>query len=684
MMAQTCLAMLRDFKRAATAPETRSMRQFAEQEIRIPGGPHAGKKFKVEYQPWTEHWFEALASDQFNRFVMTGCTQGGKTLGGTVIPLMWHIFERKETGILAAPKLEICEDKWLVDILPTIRKSRFADQLPTRGPGSQGGFSELITFRNGARLKSMTGGASDAGNAAFTAKFACYTEVDGMSEAGEASNESDPINRIAGRLRSFGWLARAYLECTVTIPGGRIWRELLAGTNSRLVLQCPHCLQWVTPEREHFVGWDVAATEIEAEQTGRFSCPDCGGLWSPEQRTVADSNARLIHQGQVIGSDGTITGPVPSTRTFSMRWSAVNNHFAKESLIANEEWKAARELDQENAQKQRFQQVWVQPWEGEAETVELTAETIASRLTGLARGICPDETETLVVQIDLHNHWHYWTLLATSPDRVRSVVDYGIHINPDPNSMGPKAAIRLGLEQLASQFDLQRFMRTVSGRQIEIDLLCIDAGYEEDIALEFVTSRPDRRRWHLTKGKGDDYRHPENRDSDTIPGDHWYKSRQPAKAESKNRPWGLAIAETNYWLRQVQSGFVALPFLPDGVTRRPGSVALFGTDPQTHLTPIDKTIARSSYALQILAWKWEEIVTQKRGLQMAWVSQYPQDHFLDTTYGGYVADSIARATLPRFRRIARPKPPEAIPTETPKLFRFLGPGKPPHLSRNGL
>lgn len=646
------------------APRLRSMGRFAEEEIVLPdSGPLAGAKFRCEAQPFSGPWFDAVGSGQFNRFVATGCSQSGKTLCGLVIPLLYHLFERRETCILFAPSMDVCEAKWVVDILPTIQRSRFAELLPKAGRGSRGAFGDLIAFRNGARLKSMSAGGSDSSRAAFTAKVALGTEIDDMAEASETSVESDPISQIAARLRAHGQAARMYLECTVTTPRGEVWRQYLGGTASRLVLPCPHCFGWVSPERDDFVGWDAAETELQAEQKARFSCPKCGGLWSPDQRTSANRKCRLLHRGQEITPEGEISGPTPETRTFSLRWSAVNNSFATEAQLGNEEWNSAREEDRENAEKRRCQQVWVIPYGGRTAAVDLTAETVASRLTELDRGVLPNDVETLVVQIDVHDRWLYWTAMATGPNRVRYVVDYGLSINPNIEVNGPAEAIRLGLTQIGTELSL-RTWQTVAGDSFPVDMYFVDAGYVQGIGLAFVTDRGSK--WRMVKGSGK-YTRPEP-DQDTHIGENWHDSRQPACEASCGKKWWLAISDTNFWLHQVHAGFASLPFLDDGTTRRPGSIAIFGSDSRVHLKPVDHTVSRSAFATQICAWKWQQTESKRRGTQMEWVSQYGQDHWLDTTYGCFVADKVVRTYHKRFRKIV---PQPSRPT-TPPLTMLDG------------
>lgn len=590
---------------------------------------------------------------------------------------MYHLFEVRETVIFFAPTMEINEDKWLVDIKPTIEKSRYADLLPNTGKGSQGGFSELIVFKNGVRLKFMTGGGGDKNKAAFTARVAIGTEIDGMDEASETSRETDPISQISARLRAHGSRSVEYHECTVSTETGRIWTEVTEGSNSKIVLPCPHCDRYVTPEREHFIGWDGAATELQAELMGKFYCPECGTAWSHEQRKAANAACKLLHRGQHIDPvTREVMGAIPETRTFGFRWSAVNNMFTDERQIGREEWKSSRNPDRDAAEKERCQFVWCLPFTGDTGGVDITEAMVASRLTNLPRGILPNDVETLVVHIDLHLRWHYWCVVATSPDEVRSIVDYGIYLTPNPDVNGPEEAVRLGLEQLVAELESRRWKKQ-NGDDFEFSGRFVDAGYQQDVVLEFVWSHPN---WRLTKGHGKEFRQPKERTADVRPGNHWYHSRQPGCDASKRRKWWLIVAETSYWMHQVHGSFVAKTFGDDG-TRQAGSIAMFGSDARVHQTPIDKSVSRSAFATQILGWKWGEVENQRTGVvTMDWVFQWKEDHWFDTLYGCLVGDSVIRAQRPR---TLQPPPanqqekPES--TQVPGRFKMLGSGDRPKL-----
>jgi phage terminase large subunit GpA-like protein len=264
---------------ACKKPSIRSFREWIEAEFRIPDGPFKGRLFRVRRQPYAGLWIDAVDSDQYNRFASVGPTQSGKTLLCSVAICMFYLFECGENVGFGLPDMRMAGDKWRQDLLPAIKASRYAALLPTKGKGSRGGNVEEIHFKNGVVLKFVSGGSrgarGDKGRAGFTCRIMILTEVDGYDTASGTSREADPVTQLEARTRAYDSRKRFFMECTASIPTGRIWREYTTGTQSVIVGQCPHCAEWVAPGPGDLQGWEDAKHEIEARENGHFICPEC-------------------------------------------------------------------------------------------------------------------------------------------------------------------------------------------------------------------------------------------------------------------------------------------------------------------------------------------------------------------------------------------------------------------------
>lgn len=379
----------------ARAPKLRTMREFAEQEIVLPrdGGPFEGQRFRIHRQPFMRLWFDELDRQKWPRNAALGPTQSGKTLACFVIPFAFHVFERRETIIPGVPDMNVAHDKWTQDLLPVIESSpNMAPFLPVRGEGSKNGRVKTgVRFRHGPTARFMSGASRDVGRKAFTSRVLIVTEADDFDETSETSRVADKFSELEGRCRARTIMQRRiYMEGTTTIETGRIWSEVQNGTASKIVLPCPHCGAWVSPEREHLRGWQEAETDLEALHKAHFVCPECEDPWSEADRRKANMGGVLVHKGQEVTPEGKVIGPDPSTLTFGFRWSAVNNMLLTAGDVGVDEWMARRATDRENAEKKLCQQVWAIPYEPPiVELIPLDREAVKRRITRLKKGVVP-------------------------------------------------------------------------------------------------------------------------------------------------------------------------------------------------------------------------------------------------------------------------------------------------------
>ena len=413
------LEMTRRLFLVARPPIVRTMRQFAEDEIIVPSGIHAGRHFSTDYQPCSRLWLDEIDSGFFRRFAATGPTQSGKTLTCFIIPILYHLFEVGERVVVGIPDLDMMKDKWELEIKPVIESGQYARYLPTSGAGSKGGMGTLLKFKNGSALRFMTGGAGDKGRSAFTAKIVVVTEANAFGVSSETSEEADQIKQLEARTRHFGSDARIYMECTQTTKEGKIYREIHAGTRSRIVLLCPHCKSAVSPEREHLKGWEKATTIREARAFAEFCCPECGAAWTERQRVSANMKARLVHDNP-LAMDG---------NTLGFRWSAVNNLFLTAADLGEDEFDARMEDDEENAEKELCQFVWAIPYRPpEMDVTPLDARTMERRGdTGGAtvKNEAPEWAEFITIGIDLGKRFGSYVVLAWKHDATSRMIDYG-------------------------------------------------------------------------------------------------------------------------------------------------------------------------------------------------------------------------------------------------------------------
>ncbi len=631
------------------------MREWAEQNIIIPDGPYKGEPFRCDVQPFSRLFFDEIDSGRWERIAATGPSQTGKSLICYVIPVAYHLFAVQETVVAGTPSLDVVADKWSEDLLPAIDASpHLSELLPTKGEGARGGrVKARVRFRNGATLRFMTGGGKDKSRAAFTARVLAVTEADGLDETGTTSRETDKLSQMEARLRAYLKIGtRTYMECTVSIVTGRIWQEYLNGTQSRIALPCPHCHTYVTPEREHLLGWQNAETEIEAREQAAWSCPVCAGLWTEEQRYQANLRGILVHRGQEVTPEGQVVGPMPQTRTLGFRWTAVNNHFAAAGDVAADEWKARRSPHRDEAEKKLRQFVHTIPWEPtQIDLTPIDPEKLISRVNSLKRGIVPADCIGIAIGVDTGKRMLHWTAAGIREHGGAAVIDYNHH-RVESDRLGIHRALVAALTELATFF--RAGWHSESGQLWTPSQVWIDSGYAEhtDAVYEFCQAinaggTPGAEVYRPSKGHGEKqpqmtrYHAPSEATDDTpFIGREYHFSLVPRAGAF------LVHINADVWKSALHEALVMPPEEPRAVTLF--SAASF----REH----------DEFARQITAEKRFEEFIENRGVVYVWKRHDRQNHYLDSSYVALTAGDF----IWTFRQ--RQKARATAQQETPRAF----------------
>lgn len=630
------LSLYRDLK----PRRLRSFYEWCQEELVIPDGPYKGMKFNSDRQPYTRLMMQEVG--KWRRHVFTGPTQSGKSLTAFVAVIMWHLFERGENVICGVPSGDMVKNKWLNDIRPAIMASRYRSLLPKKGAGSQGGTPTEIHFLNGATLIFMTGGGGDKGRAGATAPVVVITETDGMDEIGGTSREADKITQLEVRTNAYQTtgLDRIYMECTVSLDEGRTWQEYINGTASRIMCECPHCGAWQCPGRDNLVGWHGAESKMEAGRLAKFACtePGCGECWSDSQRYEMNQTAKLVHAGQEIAPDGTITGQCIDTDTFGGRWDAWNNMFTNPQRLGEMEWEAAQAEDSEALQLKMKQFVWALPAKDiNTERVPISWEIVRGsdkrydgRCSGIPRGEVPAGSNPLTCFIDISMRVLQWSVEVKVDKRIH-VVDYGFHETPHPEVIGDIAAIEDALNELCP---------ILYEKYPDMKLGLIDCGNWRETILKIVPGLPGP--WMASHGLPI-YKHPESKSAKVqnaniripIDGNRNYHSAKDG------HNWVINF-DPNALKHRVHSGFLIKPDMEYGYS--PGCITLFGSDPQEH----------TEYAKQVTAEEFRSVFKEGKGVKKEWFKIRRHNHMLDGCVGNMVARMVvathelaARNTKPR-------------------------------------
>ncbi len=655
----------------------RSRVQFARECIVIPEGPHEGEHWRPHYQPFSHLYLEVMDKCGFRKFRFTGCVQSGKTLLGIIV-VLWHLFERGETVIFGVPDIDtVGRDKWTEELLPIIQASpELAKYLPTKGPGSKGGFAQRIKFTNGATLRFMAAGGKDHRRSAFTAPVVFKTEVDRYDEAGEISREAAPVEQMEARTEAFGDRAFSYEECTVTTEKGRIWTEFNRGTATELYSQCPHCLQYVLIGRDDFVGVDDAHNVDDAVELGAFKCPSCDVLLSDGDRASMLSVDKMVpvHRGQsvVVGGDGAalLEGDMPKVDFVSFRWNAFHNKFWSTRKIAVDEWNAMFGPDPDDADLKRRQFAWTEPADPEEfDLVPLTISDVYGRVAGgVYRGSVPVGSRLLTLGGDVRQTELHYVVRAWSVDETGKVsgraIDFDV-LPVDSKQYGVREAILRALAELRESVVLRGYFDE-DGKRYPVNYSLIDASWQEDVIFSFMFDCEEKgiKGWYPIMGRGQS--EPPGKGSYVQPKDAspegpvlWIGEQCHIRRASDHDGMVFVMANSDEWKAFVHDGYAT----PEG---RNGALSHF-----VPRTTDEKRLVRR-YARHLVAERRVRKIVPRRGPVDVFVDDSRLvNHFLDCDYYACVGGNLGGIKVAtRGRRVASPRSQQR-PIRTPEGRPFL-------------
>ena len=160
-------------------------------------------------------------------------------------------------------------------------------------------------------------------------------------------------------------------------------------------------------------------------------------------------NGKVIHRGQKIDKAGRVRGHAPQTDTLGFRWNAFHNLFLAPADVAAAEWKASRESDEDNAEKEMRQFYWTLPYIPPVETAhELEFQSLIHRQNNWGRHTVPTGLTLLTAGVDVGKWMLHWAVVAWGRNHAADgdVIDYG-RIEVPTHDMPEEAAVLVALRQ---------------------------------------------------------------------------------------------------------------------------------------------------------------------------------------------------------------------------------------------
>ena len=218
------------------------------------------------------------------------------------------------------------------------------------------------------------------------------------------------------------------------------------------------------------------------------------------------------------------------------------------------------------------------PEQGGPEESGIYAGLVASKLSGLDRGVIPANCRLLTAGIDIGKVAIHWSVTAWSNNAIGSVIDYGVQ-DVWPKNRDNEKAVEMAIVQalfgLRDMFSAAEYT-TVDGEIIPIQTALVDAGAWDRAVYEFIrgtgqtTYRASKGIGETGDGRRSFFRAPDKPTPEKRIGDHCYLALQQADGI-----W-LVGMDSDYWKGWLHQRFIT----PDG---QPGSLTIFGSDKREHV-----------------------------------------------------------------------------------------------------
>ncbi len=455
------------------------------------------------------HWYTLdaigdalLGRGPFRRFALIKPTQDGGTWITITMPLLYCTTQVRQPAVAGFPDMRLAGIAWRQKMRAPVIKAGRSDWLPTEGPGSDGNSTPVEVALRSVPLYFIGGGASnEAGQASLTGMLLTRDERDSM--------DPDVAALMGGRLDGFD--DRGVTIDTSTIKAdveadSQIWAEYRLGTMYRIAWPCVHCGGY------QVWSWDQVtydgSTQLAAMRSVALRCvhEDCRKLITDADRcsVISIDRARLVGRGQTLQRDGTVTGELPETLTWSLLWTALDSPIKSLSTLAGEHWAAAKAVEAGDHTKMRkFERDRMCRFYAVAaggSNLDATALALRSVKSGLRRMLVPAGTRAITVTGDVQKRELWWLAIAHGDGGRWWIIDYGREVVTADWRAEPSAEeVHAALDAVAAR--VAQGWPDADGEVHHATLRGIDSRYQSAIVRAWLEAQGGA--WLAVRGSGE-------------------------------------------------------------------------------------------------------------------------------------------------------------------------------------
>lgn len=360
--------------------------------------------------------------------------------------LGYSLSENPTSVILAQPSEKMAEDFSRTRIAGLINDCKV---LKTNLSQTEDGLF-LKKFKTGGRVN-IVSAAAPSDLASRSAKIILLDEIDRYTNL---SKEGDPEQLLTARASTFYDSVVVAVSTPTNAGTSRIERRFLAGSQHKWHGLCPHCHQF------EFLAWPQVFYEPDAPETAHYVCSKCDAKWTEADRVKANQSGKFIADNP------------EETTNLSFYANCIASPFKPLTHFAG----LFHEAKKDPESLRSFVNLYLaETWKPKVDVPD--HKRLFERRERFPIGIVPAGTAFITMGVDVQANWLEAQIVAWNNKKESFIFDHRQIIGPT-HTQEPWNE----LEKL-----INSTFKTSSGRELQIQLTCIDSGFNTQNVYEFVS-----------------------------------------------------------------------------------------------------------------------------------------------------------------------------------------------------
>jgi phage terminase large subunit GpA-like protein len=376
----------------------------------------------------------------------------GSQIGGTEAEynmLGYAIDQDPGPALLVYPTDKLAEFSSENRIEPMIYKSPvLAEKYNKRA-------SEKLELQLTDMYVALVGANSPSNLASRPVRYVFFDEIDKFPKW--TGGEANPISLAMERTKTFHNRKIVKIS-TPTLVSGNIWQSYLAAdVKYKYYVPCPQCgcSQELLFKQ---IKWPTGADGQSVRGAAWYECSDCGAALYDKDKMP------MLRAGQWVTKDTVPEG----LRSVAFHLSSLYSSWLTFGDVAAQFLKSKEYPEL----LMNFINSWLaEPWEQKSS--KLRSDVVLAKQWTHERARVPEEAQLLTMGVDVQLNHFWWTVRAWGPDLTSWLVDYG------------RAETWTAIDGM-----IQRMYVTTQGEIRQLNLACIDSGYNTDEVYQFCARNP--------------------------------------------------------------------------------------------------------------------------------------------------------------------------------------------------